>query len=63
MIDTIRVDYKQELTKENKKKISNHLVKTTDLIEKNKNLVLKVNRNSTSSLKEFLKINIDLKGI
>jgi hypothetical protein len=56
MIDTIRVDYKQELTKENKKKISNHLVKTTDLIEKNKNLVLKVNRNSTSSLKEFLKI-------
>ena len=56
MIDTIRVDYKQELTKENKKKISNHLVKTTDLIEKNKNLVLKVNRNSTSSLKKFLKI-------
>ena len=56
MIHTIRVDYKQELTKENKKKISNHLVKTTDLIEKNKNLVLKVNRNSTSSLKEFLKI-------
>ncbi len=56
MIDTIRVDYKQELTKENKKKISNHIVKTTDLIEKNKNLVLKVNRNSTSSLKEFLKI-------
>jgi hypothetical protein len=56
MIDTIRVDYKQELTKENKKKISNHLVKTTDLIEKNKNLVLKVNRNSTSTLKEFLKI-------
>ena len=54
MIDTIRVDYKQELTKENKKKISNHLVKTTDLIEKNKNLVLKVNRNSTSSLKDFL---------
>ncbi len=56
MIDTMRVDYEQELTKENKKKISNHLVKTTDLIEKNKNLVLKVNRNSTSSLKEFLKI-------
>lgn len=56
MIDTIRVDYKQELTKENKKKISNHLVKTTDLIEKNKNLVLKVNRNSTSSLNEFLNI-------
>ena len=51
MIDTIRVDYKQELTKENKKKISKHLV---DLIEKNRNLVLKVNRNSTSSLKDFL---------
>ena len=51
MIDTIRVDYKQEITKENKKKISKHLV---DLIEKNRNLVLKVNRNSTSSLKDFL---------
>ena len=56
MIDTIRVDYKQEITKENKEKISKHLVKSNDLIEKNRNLVLKVNRNSTSSLKEFLNI-------
>ena len=51
MIDTIRVDYEQKITKENKEKISKHLV---DLIEKNRNLVLKVNRNSTSSLKDFL---------
>lgn len=56
MIDTIRVDYKQELTKENKEKISKHLVKSNDLMEKNRNLVLKVNRNSTSSLNEFLNI-------
>lgn len=56
MIDTIRVDYKQEITKENKEKISKHLVKSNDLMEKNRNLVLKVNRNSTSSLNEFLNI-------
>ena len=56
MIDTIRVDYEQKITKENKEKISKHLVKSNDLIEKNRNLVLKVNRNSTSSLKEFLNI-------
>lgn len=54
MIDTIGLGYEQEITKEIKEKISKHLVKSNDLIEKNKNLVLKVNRNSTSSLKEFL---------
>lgn len=56
MIDTIRVDYEKDITKEILKKYSNFISKSSNLIDKKKCLVLKKNRNSTSSLQEMIEI-------
>mgnify|MGYP006339483945 FL=1 len=62
MIDTIRVDYEKDITKEILKKYSNFISKSSNLIDKKKCLVLKKNRNSTSSLQEMIgvKKNLDI---
>ena len=49
MIDTIRVDYEKDITKEILKKYSNFISKSSNLIDKKKCLVLKKNRNSTKN--------------
>ena len=54
MIDTIKVNYEKDITKEILKKYSNFISKSSNLIDKKKCLVLKKNRNSTSSLQEMI---------
>ena len=46
MIDTIKVNYEKDITKEILKKYSNFISKSSNLIDKKKCLVLKKNRNS-----------------
>ena len=56
MIDTIKVNYEKDITKEILKKYSNFISKSSNLIDKKKCLVLKKNRNSTSSLQEMIEV-------